>query len=118
MFTAGFQANGGTASTYMNMLYNILRPPSYMQQALPARSKIAGTFDSQSVTIQVGLNTELTVGEGFVIETLAPSGDTEKPVRDDLAGPLIASEIRHDVNLSRKRMQGQSIIKGVKGGIT
>jgi hypothetical protein len=100
--------------TFLNMAYNILRPPTQAATVMPERKKKASDLDAQSLTIHVALNTEITVGEGFRVDTLAPAGDTSTPVPDKIAGNLLATEIRHTVDLRRK-MQGTSTIKGIKG---
>lgn len=106
----------GDASTYLNLAYNILRPPTHLAEVMPERKRIAGKFDQQSATIVVPLNPELTVGKGFAVQTLAPGGDTGEAVLDQLAGPLLATEVRHMVDLTKKRMQGTTVAKGVRGG--
>jgi hypothetical protein len=113
----GKSAGKGKASTYLNIAYNMLRPPTHLAKALPERKKVASAFDSQSATIHVALNTALTVGCGFEVETLAPGGDTDEPVKDDISGPLMAVEVRHSVDLTKKKMQGTTTVKGVKGNM-
>ena len=105
------------ATTYLNIPYNIMRPPTFAAQFLNKRKEVAGKFDSQSVTIEVALNPELTVGEGFAVDTLAPSGDTDLALPDLIAGNLLASEVRHTVNMTKERMQGTTTVKGVRGGL-
>ena len=109
------KGNTANAATYLNIPYNMLRPPTFIADFLNKRKKIAGQFDSQSATIQVSLNTDVTVGGGFSIETLAPAGDTDTPILDAISGPMLATEVRHTVNLTQKKMQGLSTIKGTKG---
>lgn len=113
----GKGATGG-ASTYFNLAYNLLQPATLAKNFMAARKQIASAFDSQSVTIRVPLNPAVTVGGAFTVNTLAPIGDTNTAVPDLLSGPLLATEVRHVVDLSLPRMQGQTIAKGVRGGIT
>jgi hypothetical protein len=116
VFDNSFSGKGeGGASTYMNIPYNSLRPRTFAPDFMGARKAAASKFDSQSVTVLVSLNTDVTVGQGFSVETLAPSGDTTEPVLDQISGPLLATEVRHTVRLNEKRMQGQTTAKGVKG---
>lgn len=118
IFSSAFKkGQTGGASSYLNIPYNILRPPTFLADVLSKRKKIAGQFDSQSATIQVSLQTDVTVGCGFNVETLAPVGDTDTPVLDSISGPLLATEVRHTVQLNKQKMQGMSTIKGVKGDI-
>lgn len=118
LFSSAFN-KGSTkgSSVYYNIPYNILRPPTFLKDVLAPRGKIAGQFDSQSATIQVSLQTDVTVGAGFNIESLAPPGDTDQVVLDSISGPLLATEVRHTVVLNNDRMMGMSTIKGVKGNI-
>lgn len=118
LFSSAFN-KGSTkgSSVYYNLPYNILRPPTFLKDVISDRGKIAGQFDSQSATIQVSLQTEVTVGGGFNIESLAPPGDTEQVVLDAISGPLLATEVRHTVMMNQERMMGMSTIKGVKGNI-
>lgn len=102
-------------STIMNIATNALRPPTNLSQVLPERKKIAGDFDSQSLTIHVPLNPALTVGSGFAVELLAPAGDTDVPTRDTISGTHLATEVVHTVNLGQRRMQGTSTVKGSRG---
>lgn len=116
IFGNAFSATGEKgASTYNNIPYNSLRPRTFAPDFLDLRKKVAGEFDSQSVTVQVSLNTDVTVGEGFNVETLAPAGDTETPVPDNVAGPLLAVEVRHSVRVNENRMQGTTTARGVRG---
>lgn len=103
------------AATYLNIPYNMLRPPTFIADFLNQRKKIAGQFDSQIITIQVSLNTDVTVGKGFAIDTLAPAGDTNIPVPDAVSGPLIATEVRHTVQFSGSKPQGVTTAKGSRG---
>lgn len=118
IFSSAFKkgATGG-ATSYMNLPYNILRPPTFLAGVLSDRKNVAGKFDSQSATIQVSLQTDVTVGLGFNIESLAPPGDTDQVVLDEISGPLLATEVRHTVQLNKQKMQGMSTIKGVKGNV-
>lgn len=111
-------ALSGKASSNFQIPMNVLRTKSFMDEVIPARAKSAAKFDSQSVTIQVPYNTALIVGEGFAVETLAPAGDTESVVLDKISGPLLATELCHHVDLTRKRCQGLTTVRGVKGNIT
>ncbi len=72
------QFGGGTGKSgfYHNIPYNSMRPPTFLQNVLPARKWAASTFDSQSITCVTAFNSYLTVGRGVFIETLAPPGDT------------------------------------------
>jgi hypothetical protein len=118
LFSSAFsKGKTGGATSYMNLPYNILRPPTFLKSVLDARKTMAGKFDSQSATIQVSLQTDVTVGLGINIETLAPAGDTDEAVLDSISGPLLATEVRHTVQLNKQKMQGMSTIKGVKGNI-
>lgn len=103
-------------SSYLNLVYDSLRPPTHMAQVMPDRSKRAGEFDSQALTIHVPLNTALTVGKGFKVETIAPAGDTNTAVPDKVSGPLLAMEVRHTINLTQDKMMGTSTVRGTKGG--
>lgn len=102
-------------STYLNLAYNVLRPPTQLAKAMPERAKRAGEFDTQALTIHVALNPGVTVGKGFAVETLAPAGDTDTAVRDKVSGVLLATEVRHTLDLTRNRMQGTTTIRGTKG---
>lgn len=118
LFSKGFskgQTSG--ASTYLNIPYNILRPPTFAKDFLANRKRMAGKFDSQSITIHVALNPALTVGESFSVETIAPAGDTDLAVPDLISGPLLATEIRHTVKLDKGKMSGTTTAKGVRGGL-
>jgi hypothetical protein len=106
---------GIKAPMYINLAYNLLRPPTHMAETMPQKAKRAGEFDTQSLTIQVALNPALTVGKGFGVETIAPAGDTNTPVRDKISGVLLATEVRHTADLSKERMQGMTTVKGTKG---
>jgi hypothetical protein len=118
LFSSAFsKGQTGGATSYLNIPYNILRPPTFLANVLGNRKNVAGMFDSQSATIQVSLQTDVTVGLGFNVETLAPSGDTDQVVLDDISGPLLATEVRHTVLLNKDKMQGMSTIKGVKGNL-
>lgn len=118
LFSSAFKkGQTGGATSYMNIPYNILRPPTFLASALSERKNVAGKFDSQSATIQVSLQTEVTVGRGIYVETLAPAGDTDKAVKDSISGPLLATEVRHTVTMNKQKMQGMSTIKGVKGNL-
>lgn len=108
----------GLASSIMNIAYDAMRPPTHLAQALPQRKLLAANFDSQSLTIHVPLNAEITVGDGFAVELTAPRGDTSFQERDGVSGQLLATEVRHSVDMSKKRMMGTTTIKGVKGGRT
>lgn len=115
-FSNQFTGSGENgASTYMNIPYNSLRPRTFAPDFMAARKAAASKFDSQSVTVLVSLNTDVTVGQGFAVDTLAPAGDTSTPVPDGISGPLLATEVRHTVRLNEKRMQGQTTARGVKG---
>jgi hypothetical protein len=110
-------ATGG-ASTYNNMHVDGLAPPNLLSQVMAARRRVAGNFDSQSITVHVALNTDVTVGRGFTVEVQAPRGD----LNDDavklasVSGPLLATEVRHTVMLDqRQKMTGTTTAKGVKG---
>lgn len=116
MFSSSY-TKGATkgASSYLNIPYDMMAAPSFALQFLAKRQKIAAQFDQQSATVLVSLQTGLTVGYSFNIETLAPLGDTDNPVLDSISGQLLCTEIRHMVKLSQKRMQGTTVAKGVKG---
>lgn len=116
MFSNVFKkGNTQGSSSYLNIPYNLLRPPTYIANFLDKRKKIAGEFDSQSVTIHVSFNQSVTVGEGFTVETIAPAGDTDQVVLDRISGPLLCTEVCHSVILDKRRMQGTTTAKGVKG---
>lgn len=112
--TFGGSAGGGS-STYQNLSYNIMRPPSFAQSFAAPRKWIASIFDGQSVTVQVPFNSDLTVACGFIIQSIAPGGDLDTAVLDKLAGPVVATEVCHNVRLDRKKMQGLSIVRAVTG---
>lgn len=118
LFSSAFKkGQTSSATSYLNIPYNILRPPTFLSQILSDRKNVAGKFDSQSATIQVSLQTDVTVGGGINIETLAPPGDTDQEVLDSISGPLLVSELRHTVQLNKSKMQGISTIRGVKGNL-
>jgi hypothetical protein len=118
LFSSKFdKGKTGGAATYLNIPYNILRPPTFLKDVLAARKKVAGQFDSQSATIQVSLATDVTVGLGFNVQTLAPAGDTDIVKLDNISGPLLATEVRHTVKMTEKKMMGMSTIKGAKGNL-
>lgn len=105
-------------STIANVLYNSMRPPTTIASAVPPKRTLASKLDSQSMTIQVPLNVELTAGAGVGVSLLAALGDTERMVQDSLSGPMMITELRHDVDFSRKRMQGTTTMTGSKGGMS
>jgi hypothetical protein len=77
---------------------------------------MAAAFDQQSLTAQVFLNPDLTVGGGVNAMTMAPLGDTNNPVPSQVSGALLMTEVRHCINLDRvTRPQGTTTFKGVKG---
>jgi hypothetical protein len=118
LFSSAFQkGQTGGATSYLNIPYNILRPPTFLANVLGARKNMAGMFDSQGATIQVSLQTDVTVGLGFNVQTLAPPGDTDQVVLDDISGPLLCTECRHTVVVNKQKMQGMSTLKGVKGNV-
>lgn len=106
----------GAISTIMNIAYNTFRPPTYLAQSLGPRKVTASNFDSQSITVHVPLNPAITVGEGFEVEILAPAGDTSQRVIDPVSGPLLATEVRHSVDLTATRMQATTTCRGTHGG--
>lgn len=108
----------GLPATIMNIVYDSMRPPTHLAQVLPERKTVAAAFDSQSLTIHVPLNVELTVGDGFAVDLTAPRGDTSFSERDTVSGPMLATEVRHRVDMGRQRMAGTTTIKGTKGGRT
>lgn len=118
LFSSAFtKGSTGGAATYLNIPYNILRPPTFLQNVLAARKSVANKFDSQSATIQVSLATDVTVGLGINVQTLAPAGDTDTAVPDSISGPLLAIEVRHTVDMTENKMMGISTIRGVKGNL-
>jgi hypothetical protein len=111
------QGAGGGASTYMNIPYNIMRPPTWLEEVLPQRKRAAAAVDQQSATFSVALNPYVTVGESVMLHTLAPGGDTNTPVEDTLAGESLAIEVRHTVDITKKKMQGVTTCKAIKGSM-
>ena len=107
----------GLVSTIVNLAYNAMRPPTYLAQTMPGRKHVAAAMDSQALTIHVPLNPALTVGSGFAVDLIAPLGDTDGQVRDFISGNLLATEVRHSVDLGKQRMQGTSTVRGSKGGM-
>ena len=115
LFSSAFQKGATSgASMYYNLPYNILRPPTFLADQMANRGKVAGQFDSQSATIQVSLQTDCTVGLGVNVESLAPPGDTNQVVLDEIAGPLLITELRHTVMLDKNKMQGMTTMKLTK----
>jgi hypothetical protein len=114
-FFGGASASTGGASTYQNIAYNLLRPPSYAKMVADKRKWIASVFDSQSATIFVPFNSDLTVGCGYIIQSITPGGDMEVAQLDKLSGPLVATEVCHNVRIDRKKMMAISIVRGVTG---
>lgn len=110
---ASFGGAGGGAASYNNIPYHIMRPPTFMKSVMGPRKFAASVFDSQSLTIHVALNPDLTVGHAFKVDSLAPPGDTSEAVRDNIAGSFLAVEVRHTVDLSKIRMQGTSTARGI-----
>jgi hypothetical protein len=108
----------GGAFSYNNMHVDSLAPPNFLHQVMEKRRKVAGDFDSQSLTVHVALNTDVTVGRGFNAEIQAPRGDLNSDAVKlaDVSGPLLATEVRHTVMLDqRQKMTGTTTAKGVKG---
>lgn len=108
----------GGAFSYNNMHVDSLAPPNFLHKVMEARRKTAASFDAQSLTVHVALNTDVTVGRGFNAEIQAPRGD----LNDDnvklasVSGPLLATEVRHTVMLDqRQKMTGTTTAKGVRG---
>lgn len=105
----------GKPVEFASLAYNSMRVPSFAQDFMAKRRKIAGQFDSQSITAQVPLNTELDVGEGVNVELLAPLGDTNEPKLASISGPLLIVELRHTLNLGQPGIQGVSTFRACKG---
>jgi hypothetical protein len=107
---------GGTPTINNNIGYNILRPPTFAKDYIPARKYMASVFDSQGLTIHVVLNTALTVGQGFAVNSVAPLGPTSDYTPDKISGKLLATELVHSVAIrGDKRVQGTTTVKGVRG---
>ena len=121
MFSNMFKGGGGgKGNSYNNISVDGLRPMAHKMlfNALAARRKAAGAADAQAITIHIPLNTGLTVGRGFNVEVQAPSGDlNDDSVRlASVSGPMLATEIRHTVNLDQgKKMSGTTTAKGING---
>jgi hypothetical protein len=107
----------GSPASYANIPYNILRPPTFLAGALPERKRAAAAFDQQSLTIHVSLNPALTVGEGFFVESLLPGSQTQDHP-GVFAGNLLATEVRHAVDFTRKKMTATTTCKGVTGDMS
>lgn len=103
-------------STIANVLYNSMRPPTTVAQAAAPKRYLASELDSQNLTIQVPLNVELTAGRGVGVNFLAPAGDTSTAVLDSLAGPMLITELRHEVDLRKRSMMGTTTVMGSRGG--
>jgi hypothetical protein len=115
-FSNAFKGKGGGAGSYLNIPYNIQRPPTFMQNVLGPRQRAAAEFDAQSVTILVALNPEVTPGLGFTIETMAPAGDLSSGGNlDRISGPVLCTEVRHQVKVNDSKMQATTTCKGTKG---
>jgi hypothetical protein len=114
-FGVGAGGGGKGGSTYQNLSYNIMRPPSFAKVFAAPRKWIASVFDGQSVTIQVPFNSDLTVACGLIVDSIAPGGDLDTATLDGMAGPVVATEVCHNVRLDRKKMQGLSIVRAVTG---
>lgn len=106
---------GSSSSTYHNIPYNILRPPNFAKLVASKRQWIASIFDGQSVTITVPFNSDLTVACGYTVQSITPSGDVDLATLDGISGPLVATEVCHNVRLDRKKMMGVSIVRGITG---
>ena len=113
--TSNFGGSSANPSTYQNLGYNLMRTPSFAHIYAAPRKWIASMFDGQSVTIQVPFNSDLTVACGLWIDSIAPGGDTDTAVLDGLAGPVVATEVCHNVRLDRKKMQGISCARCITG---
>lgn len=115
VFSTKLQTTGDNpASTYASIPYNSIRPPSYAKDYMSKRSTKAGEADSQSITIKVPLNPSLTVGTGVTIDIQAPLGDTDQSSQDPISGPFLIAETRHDVDMSKRRMQGTTSIRCIR----
>jgi hypothetical protein len=112
---ANFGGGTGAASTYQNLTYNIMRSPSFAKVFAAPRKWIASIFDGQSVTVQVPFNSDLTVACGFIVQTISAAGDLDIATLDRLAGPVVATEVCHNVRLDRKKMQGITICRACTG---
>lgn len=118
IFSNVFQAipfGSGAPATFASLAYNSMRVASFAQDFMAKRRKIAGQFDSQSITAQVPLNSELDVGEGVNVELMAPLGDTNDPHPAKISGPLIITELRHTLDMMQRGMKALSTFKGCKG---
>lgn len=116
-FSNFFQKGAGGGFSYNNMMTDALKQPSFLHTVMEKRRRSAGNMDAQALTIHVALNTDLTVGRGFTAEVQSPAGDTDERVElADVSGDLVATEVRHTVNLDpRNKMSGTTTVKGVKG---
>lgn len=108
----------GNASGASQIIYNMLRPPTYAQNYASQRATVAAQFDSSSVTVEVPLNTGVTVGSQVKFNIVGALGDLQvpsSPNTDYLSQfPCLAAEVRHglSVNLGQK-IAGSTTIKGV-----
>jgi hypothetical protein len=115
LFSTKTQTTGDSnPSTYASIPYNSIRPPTFAKDYMQKRSTKAGEADSQAITIKVPLNPALTVGTGVSISIQAPLGDTESAAPDPISGDFLIAETRHDVDLSKRRMQGTSTIRCIR----
>lgn len=103
-------------SSSLNVLYDAMRPPTHLASVMADRKSSASDFDAQSITIQVPLNPEVTVGSGFAVRTLSPAGDTGEPTPDTISGSLLATEVRHTVDMMAEAIQGLTTVRGTRGG--
>ena len=109
--------SSGSPSTRNFLPQNGAGPPTNLENVAAARKAMAGIMDSQSATVHVMYNTDLTVGLYAAVYTLAPAGDTNTPVPDRISGPLLITEICHRVNTRQEKPQGTTTWKGNKGGL-
>jgi hypothetical protein len=107
------------SSSYINLVMNLMRPKSHLPEVIPERKKYAGKLDTQSVTVQVCLNTEITVGDGIKLEVLAPPGDTDIRKPDRISEkPGMVTELRHIVRFDGKKPQGTTTFRLLYAGVT
>lgn len=112
----------GDPSSVANVIYNSMRVPTFMQDVLAARRRVAGQFDQQALTLTVLLNPALDVGGGVNAEMSAPAGDTSDSSVDRVSGPLVITQLRHTVDLTKREPgtgpQGTTSFRATKGSLS
>ena len=108
----------GVAATFLNIVYDTMRPPTFMNTVVPARKSFAAKMDAQALTILVYLNPALTVGAGFTVDTLSPPGSTDIETQDTVSGTYLITESRHSVKLiDQRKPQGLTSARGVNQNV-